>query len=115
MIKQALNILGTEYTICIATDREDSALKEMDGYCDKTVKKIAILDKPEDAGVTSVQDFSVYQRKILRHEIIHAFLFESGLHENWEHKTGHDETYVDWIAAQFPKLAKIFEDAGCLT
>ena len=113
MIKQALNILGTEYTLCLATVREDPSLKEMDGYCDKTVKKIVVLTEDEDAGVTSVQDFAVYQRKVMRHEIIHAFLFESGLHENWDHKVGHDETYVDWIATQWPKMAAVFKEAGC--
>lgn len=51
----------------------------------------------------------------MRHEIIHAFLFESGLSENFTHpEYGHDETYVDWIASQFPKMCEVFKEVGCL-
>lgn len=110
MIKQPLNILGTEYTLCIASEQEDSNLKNMDGYCDKTTKKIVVSQKQDDC---DLGDFEVYQRKCIRHEIIHAFLFESGLHENFKHRDGHDETYVDWFAAQFPKIAAVFKEAGC--
>lgn len=45
----------------------------------------------------------------------HAFLFESGLSENFTHpEYGHDETYVDWIASQFPKMCEVFKEVGCL-
>ena len=27
---------------------------------------------------------------------------------------GHDETYVDWIASQFPKMCEVFKEVGCL-
>ena len=107
-----VDVLGTKYEIFEKNKCDDEYLKSMDGYCDKTSKVIVIAkeDKSSELG-----DYSVYRNKILRHEIIHAFLFESGLQENWEHKTwGHDETYVDWIAIQFPKLLKAFQDAKCL-
>ena len=101
-----IDVLGTEYTIV------EKHLDDCDGYCDKTTHEIAITSKDEN---TNLGDFEQYRKKILRHEIIHAFLFESGLHENWEHKPfGHDETYVDWIAVQFPKLLKAFKAADCL-
>lgn len=107
-----INILGTEYTIYELSAAEDFNLKEVDGYCDKTTKKIVITTKDDDC---NLGDFEVYRKKILRHEIIHAFLFESGLHENWMHREyGHDETYVDWIAVQFPKLLKAFEEVGAV-
>ena len=115
MIKQALNILGTEYTLCIASEQEEPGLKKADGFTDKTVKKIVVLNEGDDDSL-SIADFAVYQRKVMRHEIIHAFLFESGLHENFAHpEYGHDETYVDWIAAQWPKIAATFQEAGCTT
>jgi hypothetical protein len=42
----------------------------------------------------------------MRHELIHAFLFESGLDCcSWADK----EEIVDWIAIQFPKLQNVFE------
>lgn len=85
-------------------------LNSCDGYCDKTAKLIVVCEKEND---NELLDFDQYQRKCMRHEIIHAFLFESGLHENWTHEQGHDETYVDWIAAQYPKLKKAFIEAEC--
>lgn len=49
------------------------------------------------------------KNRIVRHEIIHAFLFESGLGFNYEHKPfGHDETMVDWLAIQWPKIKHVF-------
>ena len=43
-------------------------------------------------------------------EIIHAFMFESGLGSSWQHaeEFGHDETTVDWFARQFTKIHKAF-------
>lgn len=107
-----INILGTEYSVEELTKEKEPFLLQCDGYCDKTTKRIVIRaeDKESELG-----DYEPYRRKVVRHEIIHAFLFESGLHENWEHSQfGHDETYVDWIAVQFPKLVKAFEEADCL-
>lgn len=108
MIK--IPVLGTEYKIYELSRTEDECLKDCDGYCDKTLKKIVISKKENDC---NLGDFEVYRRKIMRHEIIHAFLFESGLHENFTHDVGHDETYVDWIAVQYPKLKIAFARGGC--
>lgn len=105
-----VNILGTAYTIKELSVDEDPMLESCDGYCDKTSKTIVIAQKEKNC---NLDDFEWYRRKILRHEIIHAFLFESGLHENFTHSDGHDETYVDWIAAQFPKMSAVFQEAGC--
>ena len=107
-----IHILGEKWTINECTKDEDNFLCECDGYCDKTTKRIVVIKDKSD---NELGDWEVYRKKVLRHEIIHAFLFESGLHKNWEHKEyGHEETYVDWIAVQFPKIQKAFEKAGCL-
>lgn len=107
-----VNILGAEWTICELTEAEDSLLLEMDGYCDKTLRRI-VISKPSRN--CSLGDYQVYRKKIIRHEIIHAFLYESGLWENFEHpKWGHDEAMIDWIAVQFPKMYKVFQEVGCL-
>jgi hypothetical protein len=48
-------------------------------------------------------------KRIIRHEIIHAFMFESGLGFNFEHKPfGQDETMIDWFAVQYPKMKIVF-------
>ena len=54
--------------------------------------------------------------KQLRHEIIHAFLSESGLQSNFEHctKFGHEETMIDWIAVQFPKIYEVYKEVGAI-
>ncbi len=107
--KMHVNILGEEWTIEERGSIDDDYLERCDGYCDKTARLIVVTVRPKD---NQLLDFDKHQRKVLRHEIIHAFLFESGLHENWEHSDGHDEAYVDWIAAQWPKSAKVFAEVG---
>lgn len=107
-----IDILGTEYTVEEMTPEEDSFLEKCDGYCDKSAKKIVVAKESPDS---ELGDYEWYQKKVKRHEIIHAFLFESGLHENWKHdEHGHDETVVDWIAVQFPKMLKAFKEADAM-
>ena len=111
MLHKKVSVLGTEYEIHIEDNGTDKELLECDGYCDKTTKKIVVTKETDSC---NLGDFSVYQRKIMRHELTHAFLFESGLHENWEKNQGHDETMVDWIACMFPKMQRAFQEVGCL-
>lgn len=109
-----VNILGTEYTLEIKQKADDKYLKDgsRDGYCDKTSRKIVVRSEDEES---ELDEYEVYLKSIIRHEIVHAFLFESGLHENFCHPPfGHEETMVDWIAVQFPKMQKAFEEAGAL-
>ena len=105
-----INVLGTIYHLQEKTSAEDEFLISCDGYCDKTSKKIVIKKENID-----LDNFDVYKKKIYRHEIIHAFLFESGLAENFRHSEwGHDETFIDWFAYQSPKIFKAFKEAECL-
>ena len=108
-----VDILGTEYTIEERSVEEDALLANMDGYCDKSIHLLVISKPSPDA---DLGDFEWYKKKIMRHEIVHAFLYESGIGESYQSakQYGHDETMVDWIAAQFPKMLKVFEEVGCL-
>lgn len=107
-----LSILGSEWTIEYRNADADPQLEENDGYTDPSVKLIVIANKRADC---TIHDYKYMQKENLRHEIIHAFLFESGLGFNLEHNEfGHEETMIDWIAIQFPKMLKVFEEAGCL-
>lgn len=107
-----VNILGTTYTIEYKAREKDILLETYDGYCDKTTHKIVVLLQPNDSDLECWEEYS---KKTLRHEIIHAFMFESGLAENWEHKSfGQDETAVDWFAIQSPKIYKVFEELECI-
>lgn len=109
-----INILGTEYTVIITDEEEKPKLKSCDGYMDFSIKEIVVgkFEKDED----SVENLEEYTKKVLRHEIIHAFLYESGLWENSgkSEAWGQDETITDWIAIQAPKLMKSFREADCI-
>lgn len=102
-----VNVLGTSYTVKRESEVNDPKLKECDGYCDDTLKLCVVADfVPDTMSKGNLED---YKNKVIRHEIIHAFLFESGLSE-----MSADETFVDWIAAQFPKLHQAFQEANAL-
>lgn len=109
-----VNILGTKYRIIIATNEEKPKLNECDGYIDQTIKEI-VVGKFEKC-LMSVEDLQTHTKNVMRHEIIHAFLYESGLWvnsgnvENW----GQSEEITDWIALQFPKILKAFQKAKCI-
>ena len=108
MEKQAeVNVLGTKYTIYTKTTEVDKPyMKDADGVCDYTTKSIYIADL-EDGDPLNYGHMPVYERRTVRHELVHAFLFESGLDHNAE--WARNEEIVDWIAIQFPKLAKVYE------
>lgn len=61
---------------------------------------------------TCKKNLQVQIRKNKRHEIIHAFLFESGLAENSE--WAQNEEMVDFFAIQFPKLMEAFKNADAI-
>lgn len=105
--KGKINILGTDYTIFTnVSEQEKTFMKDNDGVTDFTTKEIfiAILD---DGNPMNMQNMRVYEDRTIRHEIVHAILFESGLDHNT--KWARDEEIVDWIAIQTPKLFNIFE------
>lgn len=108
-----VHILGTEYKILIIEEDDYRYNREADGWCDTQAKEILLFNYKQDPD--SVKDLVAYQKKVLRHEIVHAFLYESGL---WQSSYGsncwaQNEEMVDWIAIQEPKLNKAFKEAGC--
>ena len=111
---QKVNILGTEYTIKMDVPQEDMPL-DSDGCIDPSIKTIMIVDFGEP-DKNSIKDLESYKKETLRHEIVHAFLYESGLWSNsgnvkaW----GHSEEITDWIALQFPKMLQAFIDVDAI-
>lgn len=101
-----INVLGTEYDVEVLKER-DEYMKDntLQGYCDKTSKRIVICPYDND-----FDDKEKLKENILRHELIHAFLFESGIDYGM---LFHNEECVDFFAMQFPKLVKMFEEANC--
>lgn len=98
-----VNILGTDYEIKCETRMENPKLINANGLCEFWAKKIIIgkLD-PDPENYENITEF---EKKVIRHEIIHAFFGESGLSQYMD-----DETLVDWLAVQFHKIEEIFKE-----
>lgn len=87
-----VNILGTEYSV-VETDKEhDKYLEDCDGYCDKTTKQIVITTKTEES---DLHDWDWYRKKILRHEIVHAFFLKAVYKKIL--KASHLELWKHWL------------------
>lgn len=110
--EKKVNILGSEWTIKERFEFQDELLSECDAYCDWTTREM-IISKVD---ASTLGNPEAYSHKVLRHEIVHAFLYESGLSEctskveSW----ATNEEMVDWIARQGEKIYKAWEDAGVL-
>lgn len=111
-----VNILGTEWSIKFGDKNEYPNLADIDGYADSSTKEIVVDDMKKTEGKPlSKGNLQEYQKSCVRHEIIHAFMEESGLSGNFEHKPiGIEETMVDWFAIQSPKIYAVFEKLGIL-
>lgn len=108
-----IDILGTEYEVIV--DAPDILLPEnADGALDQSIKRIVVAKFEPDRN--SIRDYSEYRKKVLRHEVIHAFLYESGVWNN-SNEVGSwatNEGMVDWMAIQSPKILKVFQKMDIL-
>lgn len=104
-----VDVLGTIYTITESTEAEDENLQGVDGYCDTSIKAI-VIDKMENVPGPGVKkNLENYKKSVLRHELTHAYLYESGLAEcSW----AQNEEMVDWFAIQAPKMFALFGGVG---
>lgn len=93
--ERKINILGTNYKIYFYDESDKFPSEENDGLCIPSKKEIHI-----NYINTKLADSKVIQYNILKHEIVHAFFFESGL----DLKYSDDEVLVDWIALQIEKI-----------
>lgn len=114
MKNKKINILGEEWDVNIKTKEEskgDYILENCgDGYCDHTIRTIVTLEAVTEKD--ALKNMEAYNKTTLRHEIIHAFLDESGLKQNtsW----ARNEEMVDWFANQLPKIFKVYEELNIL-
>jgi len=104
-----INILGTDYDFTETSEKRDNRLETCDGYHDGYAKLIRVNNDWNENHSTAIRNFAEYINKIKRHEIIHAFLHESGLKTYRD-----DELLVDWIAVQFPKMLSAFQKVDCI-
>lgn len=110
MENRKINILGTEYRIETHKVSEDSYLEKnkLAGYCGEEEKLIVVADMSEEKYFTGMDEKAqeTYLKKTLRHEIMHAFLNESGLSDSSNQYCGawaKNEEMVDWVCNSVSK------------
>ena len=121
MENRKINILGTEYQIETHKVSEDSYLEEnkLAGYCGEEEKLIVVADMSEEKYFPNMneREQETYRKRVLRHEIIHAFLNESGLSDSSNRFDGawaKNEEMVDWFAIQSPKIFEVYLELGII-
>lgn len=103
-----VSVLGTVYDI-VHHDATDVKLSGCYGYIEPWSKTIVLNSTAPDN--YTVDKYDSFMAKVLRHEIVHAFLIESGMFQaSW----GGNEEIVDWIALQIPKMVNAMKSVGCL-
>lgn len=103
-----VNILGQEYEIIKQTKEENPKLEDNYAICEIHSKKIVMDSEIGKNEKMAVERLDLFENKVLRHEIIHAFFAESGLDGNCDY--ARNEELVDWIAYQVPKMWKVFQE-----
>lgn len=103
-----VDILGEPWRVKVCSSDVEPRLKDNAGFTDWTSHFMGIADPDETEG--SLDNDVEFVKHVARHEIVHAFMFQSGLGDDWRHSDmGHDETVVDWIARQFKAMQKVIE------
>lgn len=108
-----VNILGSEWNVKFGNEKEYPNLTNVDGYTDLSIREIVIDDMEASQGqIGAKADLESYQKQVVRNEIIHAFLLESGLDSNSNSADSWavNEEMVDWFAIQSPKIFKAFNE-----
>lgn len=112
-MRESVNILGSEWKIVFRKISEDKTLEDAEGYASMSSNTIVIRSE----NLENAENFERYQKRVLRHELIHAFLQESGLAQNSIEDAGawaRNEEMVDWFAHQSPKIFKVFSELELL-
>lgn len=114
-----INILGTEYNIYFV-DAFPERLKEYEedssGLFIGANREIFVKTFTTDKELTR-EGIEGVVKKATRHEILHAFLYESGL--SYDALTHFDawpenEEMVDWFAIQSPKIFAVYVKLGLI-
>ena len=100
-----IRILGVKYKILYcenaSLDSEFSSNSNTGAYIDHYKKNIVIKKESDN--------FKYFLRSTILHEVIHGFLFESGLGEVSINDWAENEEMVDWLALQFEKIRKVVD------
>lgn len=114
-----VDILGTKYDVILVDKFDDDESNFIGGFTDPDLHLIKIrdLEKIDAWKKETAEKIEIRQKETLRHEIVHAYLDESGLKwctldtgDSW----ASNEEMVDWFAIQGPKIMETWRKAGCL-
>lgn len=100
-----VNVLGTEYEVNMISEdylKDKNRIAETDFY-----NKTILIDEEYIK-----ENHSSLFEEVVRHELIHAFLFESGLNNNSD--WARNEEMIDFFAIQFPKITNLFNELNIL-
>lgn len=95
-------ILGTPWRVMVL---QDPTYTEWKGRCSCTGSRI-IQFNLQTISSAKVENTFVDLERVIRHELIHAYVYESGIEDysggtpNWSE----NEATVDWFAYQMPKI-----------
>lgn len=107
-VKQKINILGTEYLAIV--DNDECMEMNADGLCKFYDKKLVVRSLEKMLGNDDSEEAKrIRMQEVVRHEIIHAFFAEAGLFDYSD-----NEQLVNWIAIQFPKMLKAFQETNSI-
>ena len=126
-----VNVLGTRYSIVTGKAANKILEQNQYGSCEFSEHTIYIrdfdtqlreFDEDEKNGKHAKNDYNYpflwFAKKTLKHEIVHAFIFESGLHNNArilpKSSWAKNEEIIDWIALQGEKIYKAWKEAGAI-
>lgn len=116
-MSKTVNVLGTEYALILKGADDDPKFEMCGGYCDAFAKEIIVATFKPSGDPMETKNLSAITNLNVRHEIVHAFLYESGLYKNTltaEGAWAANEEIVDWIALQGQKIYAAWKEAGAL-
>lgn len=108
-MEKVINILGEKYQLIESDESENAKMKGADGFAEFYSKKLFIDKSLNEEHELHWEDIGEYKKKVIRHEIMHAFFHESGLSE-----CAKDEDLVEFLAIQLPKIFKLMNNIDVL-
>lgn len=114
-----IEILGTFYTLHRGGREDPRFANGIMGRCDSYLKELSVRDVSEiysggeENGWKPKKWCLLQEEEALHHEIVHAYLNESGLkgHSGYASNWAWNETMIDWIAIMGEKIADSFKEA----
>jgi hypothetical protein len=111
--RRGIDVLGSIYAIELRDLKDDEQLKDVAGYCSFNGHKM-IIRQDQDYFKGKTEEWITNDICCtIRHEIIHAFIYESGLDQctfSYAGAWARNEEMIDWLAIQSPKIFKIFAE-----